>query len=112
MSNIVFSPEALSDLQKTKDYISEELCSEQSAQNTVKKILNHIKTLSVFPESGAPLSSVTCFETDYRFFVCGNYTAFYKYEDNSVYVVRILYNRRDFMRILFEGKNDNTMTDN
>lgn len=106
MAEIVFSPEALSDLKQTRTYIAEELCSEQAAIDTVSKIMKHIRTLSVFPESGAPLASVVNFATDYRFLVCGNYTAFYRYEQNRVFIVRVLYGRRDFMRILF-GENTN-----
>ena len=41
------------------------------------------------------------FGTQFRYLVCGNYTAFYRAEPDAVYVVRILYGRRDFMRILF-----------
>ena len=101
MTEIKFSPEALSDLQQTKTYITEELCSEIAANNTISKILKHIRMLSEFPESGPSLSSIVNFETDYRFLVCGNYTAFYRYEQNTVYIIRVLYGRRDFMRILF-----------
>ena len=50
---------------------------------------------------GAPLSSIVDIETDYRFLVCGNYTAFYRYDEKFVYVIRVLYSRRDFMKILF-----------
>ena len=50
---------------------------------------------------GAPLSSIIELETGYRFLVSGQYTAFYRYEDNAVYVDRVLSGRRDFMRILF-----------
>ena len=102
MPDIVFSPDALSDLLQTKTYIAEELCSESAAANTIEKIITRIRMLSAFPESGVSLSSAIGFDTDYRFLVCGNYTAFYRYENDTVYVVRVLYYRRDFMRILFE----------
>lgn len=101
VAEIKFSPEAINDLQQTKAYIIEELCNEQAAVNTVAKITKRIRMLADFPESGAPFSSVIDIETDYRFFVCGNYTAFYRVENSIVYIVRILYGRRDFVRILF-----------
>ena len=63
--------------------------------------MKRIEMLALFPESGPLLSSVVNVATDYRFLVCGNYTAFYRYEQNIVYIVRVLYGRRDFMRILF-----------
>ena len=102
MAEIKLSPDALSDLKQTKNYITEELGSEQAAVNTLEKITKHIRVLSDFPETGTPLSSIVDFDTDYRYLVCGNYTAFYSYEQNTVYILRVLYNRRDFMRILFD----------
>lgn len=101
MTEIKFSPEAVSDLQQTKAYIAEELCNEQAAMGTVANITKRIRMLADFPESGAPLSSIVDFETDYRFLVCGNYTAFYRIENQTVSIVRVLYGRRNFMQILF-----------
>lgn len=101
MYNIVFSPEAIKDLEETKTYITEELCNEQAAVKIVSKILKDIRMLSQFPESAPLLSSIVDFDTNYRFLVCGNYIAFYRLGENEVRVVRILYARRNFMQILF-----------
>lgn len=101
MHNIVFSPEAIKDLEETKSYITEELCNEQAATKMVSKILKDICILSKFPESGPLLSSIVNFDTNYRYLVCGNYVAFYRLEENEVRIVRILYGRRNFMQILF-----------
>ena len=106
MADIKFSPEALDDLRGIKAYIAEELCSEQAAVNTISKITERVRTLSQFPESGAPLSSVIGFDTDYRFLVCGNYLAFYRYERSTAYVVRVLYSGRDYIRILFGSQSE------
>lgn len=107
MAEIRFSPEAISDLQQTKAYIAEELCNEQAAINTVANITKRIRQLISFPESGAPLSSIVDFETDYRFLVCGNYTAFYRIENQTVNIIRVLYGRRNFMQVLFGEPSDN-----
>ncbi len=101
MAEIVFSPEAISDLKQTVKYITEDLQSEQAARNTMQRIISKIRMLEDFPGTGSSLSAVVDFETDYRYLVCGNYTAFYRWENGTVYVVRVLYGRRDFMRILF-----------
>ena len=101
MVDIKLSPEALSDLQEIKAYITEELCDAASANKTVSQILTRIRQLGNFPQSGAPLSSIINMEVPYRYLVCGNYTAFYNFEDNEVHIIRILYNRRNFMQILF-----------
>jgi plasmid stabilization system protein ParE len=107
MAEIKFSPEAINDLQQTKAYIAEELCNEQAAVSTVAKITKQIRMLADFPESGAPLSSIIGIDTDYRFLVCGNYTAFYQVKDDTVYVARILYGRRNCVQILFGEPQDN-----
>ena len=85
MAKIQFTPEAISDLQSTRRYIEEELCSEQAAQNTIRKIMSRIAQLETFPEIGALLNSIVPVANDYRFLVCGNYTAFYRYENNEVF---------------------------
>lgn len=107
MAEIQFSPEAIADLQETKQYITDELCNEQAANNTIARILASIRQLERFPKMGAPLSSVIDLDTDYRFLVSGNYSSFYRYMDETVYIVRVLYGRRNYMQILFgEPKED------
>ena len=102
MADIKFTPEALNDLKEIKAYISDELCSEQSANNVVAQIIASIRQLQQFPELGAPLSSIVNIGVPYRFLVCGNYNAFYKVNGTDVFIIRVLYGRRNFMRILFD----------
>lgn len=109
MAKIKFSADAVSDMQQIKTYITEELCNEQAAVDTVDKIMKRIRVLETFPKSGAPISSVVPFDISYRFLVCGHYTAFYRVENETVFIVRILYGRRDFMRILFEASQNEEM---
>ena len=106
MAEIKFSPEAIKDLQQIKAYITNELLSEQAANNTINKIMKNIRMLESFPNSAPALSEIVSFETDYRYLVCGNYTAFYRVQSGTVNIVRVLYGRRDFMRILFGTAHD------
>lgn len=101
MNKLLISPEALEDLKSIKKYISGELCNEQAAQNVVSKIMKSIRTLERFPKTGTLLSSKANIVTGYRFIVSGNYLTFYRIEDETVYISRVLYGRRDFNRILF-----------
>lgn len=105
MTKIRLSSRAKKDIQEIRAYIKNELHNSQAAQATVTRITKRIRSLAELPEIGAPLSSVIDFKTDLRFLVCGNYTAFYQYENNLIYVVRILYGRRNFSPILF-GENE------
>jgi addiction module RelE/StbE family toxin len=101
MNKLKISPKARDDLVEIKGYISQELCNPQAAVNLVSKITKKIRGLPEHPGIGAPLSSIFEIQTDYRFLVCANYLIFYRYEDQIVSVSRILYGRRDYMRILF-----------
>ena len=74
MANIKFTPDALEDLKDIKTYITDELCSEQSAINTIEKIMKRIRQLGSFPEIGAPLSSIISLQVPYRFLVYGSGT--------------------------------------
>ena len=96
-----YAPEAQRDLDEIWDYIAFDLENPAAAAGTVERILNEIGKLADFAEAGAPLHSVADVDSDYRFLVCGNYLAFYRVEGNDVFIDRILYGRRDYLRILF-----------
>ncbi|MDY2889662.1 MAG: type II toxin-antitoxin system RelE/ParE family toxin [Candidatus Caccosoma sp.] len=101
MNKILFTADAIDDLQDIKKYIEEEFCSKQSAKNIILKITNRIVQLEFYPESGTPLNSIISIENNFRFLVCGNYIIFYCYENDEVHIVRILYRKRNFIQILF-----------
>lgn len=101
MNKLHYSPEVLNDLDEIWTYIFEELQNPSAAQKTVDGILDIIEKLKEFSEMGPELSSVTDVESGYRFRVCGNYLAFYRVTGAEVSIDRILYGRRDYLRILF-----------
>ena len=101
LNNIHLSEEAQNDLVEIKAYIEEELLNPSAALGTVSKITKSLRILRTYAQAGAPLSSVTDIESDYRFIVSGNYISFYRAYGKEVYVDRILYARRNYMRILF-----------
>jgi len=103
MAKIEYSPDAFSDLEHIGDYIEQELMSPIAAYNTIDKIQDSIDNLSVFPLMGTQLSTIFDFDSDYRFLVCGNYLAFYRYDEPYVYIDRIIYGKRDYIAILFPG---------
>ena len=98
------SPQAAEDLLEIKGYIENELQNPVAAQNTVLKIVETYEDLANFPGIGIPVERYVDFPTDYKFVLANNYSIFYRIEDEIVRVVRILYSRRDFIRILFENK--------
>lgn len=101
MNSLHLSEEAQNDLIEIKAYIEEELLNPSVALATVSRITKSLRILQTYAQAGAPLSSIAEIESDYRFIVSGNYISFYRAYGSEVYVDRILYARRDYMRILF-----------
>ena len=103
MARIVYSPQALLDLKQIGDYISGQLKNPIAALNTLDAIQNKIDKLADFPCIGTLLSAVydDVDVGDYRFLVCLNYLAFYRVEGDKVFIDRIMYGRRDYVKILF-----------
>ena len=101
MASLKISPKAQEDMMEIKKYITEELSSPKSATRVLTRITSRLRELIEFPLLGMRLTSIIDIETDYRFLVCGQYIAFYRCEDDVIYVERVLHGRRDSMRILF-----------
>ena len=105
-----YSAQARKDLDEIWDYIVADLGNPIAAEKTVNRIMDDIDRLADFTEMGTMLRNVTHMVTDYRYIVSGNYMAFYRIYDNTVYIVRILYGRRDYMRVLFGDTSDSNIS--
>lgn len=101
---LCYSAQSRADLDDIWEHAAEEFCDTAAAQRIVDKILNAVDRLETFPDMGAPLSSVADVNGDYRFLVCGSYLVFYRAEKDDVYIDRVLYGRRDYLRILFKER--------
>lgn len=100
-NNIHYSAESRRDLDDIWDYIVSELQNRVAAERVVNRILDAVDRLENFAEMGTLLSSVADVSGDYRFLVSGSYMIFYRVNGRDVYIDRILYGRRDFIRVLF-----------
>jgi len=100
MASIVMSKEAERDLERIGDYIAKQFKSPNTALSTIHKIKVGIEKLESSPLIGMPLSAVISVDTNYRFLGCGIYLAFYRYENDSVLIDRILHGRQDYVSIL------------
>ena len=100
-NKIHYAVEARRDLDDIWDYIVTDLCNASAAERVVSDILDVVEQLENFSEMGALLASIANVDSDYRFLVSGNYLIFYRVSGMDVYVDRILYGRRDYLRILF-----------
>lgn len=108
LRRIEYSPRALKDLDGIWDYIEKELCNPSAAQNTVEGIMDKIDILMSFPEAGAKLEFENGLNSGYRYVSFKNYIAFYRLRsDGIVYIDRVIYSGRDYMRILFPNIDSN-----
>ena len=101
MNKLHLSPEAQEDLSEIKAYIAEDLENPQVALSTVMKITKTIRMLQDHALIGTPLSAVADVNSDYRYLVSGSYMVFYRVAGKDVFIDRVLYGRRDYLRILF-----------
>lgn len=100
MADLKYSPSALQDLDDIWEYINSDLCNPDAADNTINTILDKTETLRKFPHSGTPLDAISRIHSDYRFITANNFLAFYRVHNDVVYIDRVLYERRDCLRIL------------
>ena len=78
-----------------------------AALTTVSLIAKSLRILANHAQAGTPLSVITDIESEYRFTVSGNYISFCCAYGSEVYIDRILYARRDYVRIIFgDGTTD------
>ena len=101
MNNLYLSPEAQDDLSEIKAYIAEDLENPQAALSTVTKITKTIRMLQEHALIGVPLSAIADVNSDYRYLISGSYMIFYRVTGKDVFIDRVLYGRRDYLRIMF-----------
>ena len=91
---------ALRDIKEIKEYIREEnINASKRFSNELRK---NIDRIIEFPNIGISLSKIIGVETEYRYLICKGYIIFYKYDSSNIYIYRILNDKRDYMKILFE----------
>ncbi|MDQ0216286.1 plasmid stabilization system protein ParE [Oikeobacillus pervagus] len=103
MHKLRINPIALEDMHDIKEYITKEFDDPTAAVDVITNIMRCYGNLKDFPLLGIELSSKIDIPTDYRYLICGNYIVFYKNSNDYVSIYRILYSRRDYVKILFGG---------
>lgn len=106
MNKLQLSKMAQKDLLEIKSYIALDLDNPKAALAVVGKITKKIRLLKDKPLMGAALMSVTGANSNECFLVCGNYLVFYSVTRETIFVDRVLYGRRDYLRVLFEKTGD------
>ena len=101
MVKVMVSPLARADIREIGDYISRDLRNPDAALRIIRRFQKAMLPLREFPEMGSPLLIAGKQGASYRYLVCGSYLIFYHIGAEGVLIDRILYDRRDYMALLF-----------
>ncbi len=100
MYKVQFSPLAKEDLIKIKAYLDEAFDNEIASEK-IRQLLDSIRKFETFPLLGRPLMNVIDIPTDYMYFVVDKNYVFYRLEQETVKIIRIIDTRRDYINVLF-----------
>lgn len=95
-----YSLDARRDMDEIWEYIAVELENRSAAERAVTGIMDAVDQLEIFAGLGTPLSAIAAVDSEYRYLTSGNYMIFYRVLGSEVFVDRVLYGRRDYLRIL------------
>jgi plasmid stabilization system protein ParE len=101
MSRILYTQEALEDLQTIKTRIIDNFCDEELAVKSLRKLMQQIQGIADFPHMGMELSKIIGISSDYYYLFRKPNYIFYRVEDDTIRIIHILNERQDYMRILF-----------
>ncbi len=99
---VMYTAGAKKDLRNIFRYISEELLAPENAAGQAERIMTEIRKLDTMPNRNRLYEEEPWHSRGLRFFPVDNYLVFYKTDDETeaVYVVRIMYGRRDIHKQL------------
>ena len=97
MLRVDYSPQALEDLKLLREYIE----GENVSKKVLTKITADIRRLEMFPVSGVDLGKIINIPTDYRYLFSEKNYVFYRLEPERVLIIRILNEKRDYLKHLF-----------
>ena len=99
---IIMTPDATKDLLELKDYISDNLLAPDTALFYIESIRKKINTLSKMPDRVKPVEIEPWKSIGIRKIMAKNFYIYYRInqKDKQVYILNILYNRRDQLRQL------------
>lgn len=97
---IKFSTLAEQDLAGIIQYITNRLHNPTAAQITVNGILHLAQHLTDFPKLGPVMPTTNSGKQAIRYVVSGNYLVLYTVAVTGIKIIRILYARSDYLRLL------------
>ena len=99
--DLVWSPEAVDDLNAAADYIEFELAITLAAKRHVESVIEKAELFADTPGAGMALRTARGIDTGYRYLLCGNWMVFLEHRQDRAIVVRVLYAKSNYMKTLF-----------
>lgn len=98
--NIHITKAAERDLNNTLDYIEFILKNPKAADDLLNDVEIAINALEDYPESREVINDPVLKSCGMRYIIINNYLAFYLIKGDTIYVVRFLYAKRDWLVIM------------
>jgi len=95
-----FTQKASEDLDDVLNYISVNLCNHLAANDLFNHIFKTIDNIINFPLIYPIISNEFIRRKDVRKAIVDNYNLYYIVENNIIYVLRIIYNKRGLTKII------------
>ena len=102
---IVYSKKAFSDLDRVYQEVLNASRSYDISDHYITDLMDAIERMSDYPASGSPLCYKDTF-TGFYFVVFKVYIAFYRIDDNSILVDRILFGGSNYIKVLHLDQDD------
>ncbi|KXT80979.1 type II toxin-antitoxin system RelE/ParE family toxin [Streptococcus oralis] len=94
--------QAEQDMEAIYHYIADELQSPQAAMNQFEAIAEAIQTLEIFPERCAIVEELLRLDIKIRRLLVKNYSVFYRFDRDTVTVLRVLHQSSSLDGLLSE----------
>lgn len=104
MHKLRINPLAYKDLLEIKEYVTVDLDNPDAATKLISRIIDSYEKLRDFPMLGGELSSKINIATDFRFLVSGSHIIFYKLDSEYVSIYRVLFAKREYLKIIFKDE--------
>ena len=97
---IEYSKDSMQDLVEMKQYIKFKLQEPEIAQKIIRKIREEINNLRNNPKRYATIDNKKIERLEIRKIIVKNYIVFYRIKGYKIQIVRVMYGRRDWIKLL------------
>ena len=101
-AKVLYSKQSLRDLDRIWEEVYSASQSPDLTERYLNDLLDKIEAKAEYPDSGSPLYYEDLF-TGYRFIVFKSYIAFYHFDEENLYIDRVIYRKSDYLQKLIPG---------